>query len=323
MAEELFKLSSMSLNSPAESPTEPPTEPSANQPAEPPTEPSVGSPPRQSAAAKFFRGNNFKLYLNILILAALISNLALLGWILFSFRDSSAVTEAKQKYEIISVIDSTCGECVDLSALIGFIKESDVEVVKEKVFDYGTEKEKALPLIDKYKLVKLPALILKGPRPTDEAFARFWENFGDLVEDDFVLRLLQPPYRDLASGEVRGLFKLTFLTDDSCKECYDVKLHRNALRNLSMKINDEETLDVSDAQGQSLVEKFKITLVPTILLSGELDEYESFQTIWPLVGTKEDDDAYVFRDGVPQMGVHRDLSTGEIKEGVQNGTGVP
>lgn len=257
--------------------------------------------------------SQFRLVAQVLAVIFVGANLFFLWRVWGSLRDGTGEPK-RDKLEILTLVDSNCKECTSLSEVVKFIKESNVDIKKEESFDYANDKAKVEKLVQRYRVTRLPALILKGARPTDEQLGQFWDNFGEIVEGDFVLRKLQPPYRDLLSGEVRGLFRVTFLTDDSCEKCYDVRFHKNAFLRLSMSVINERDIDVSSDEGKELIKKYDIKLVPTILVDGELDEYEGFQTVWPVVGTKEEDGVYVFR-GVKDMGTYRDLATGKVVEG--------
>ena len=77
--------------------------------------------------------------------------------------------------------------------------------------------------------------------------------------------------------------------------------------------------DISVELGCSLhkveywLKKYKITSLPTILLRGDLEEYQVFLQIWNSVGTKEADGTYVFREtGQKEMGTYKDLKTGDV-----------
>jgi hypothetical protein len=82
-----------------------------------------------------------------------------------------------------------------------------------------------------------------------------------------------------------------------------------------METSDDRTVEVNSAEGKDLIKKYKITAVPTILLSGDLEEYENFQQVWPQVGTVEADGMHVFREpGEKIMGSYKDLKTGKLVE---------
>ncbi len=255
--------------------------------------------------------SNFRLVAKVLIIGFLAFDLGVLG--LGMFKGGSKV--AATKLQIFTIKDSSCKDCSSLDDIVTFIRDAKVAIASQKDLDFVANKSEAQALIDKYKITKLPAMVIRGPKPTQADLAKFWEIFGDNVGGDFVMRRIQPPYLNLDTGKVSGLFKVTFLTDTACKTCYDVTLHRNAFKNVTMNITDSATVDISSAEGLALVSKYKIDKVPTILVTGELDEYEGFQQTWPQVGTKESDGTYVFRSGIPDMGTYHDLKTGKIVVG--------
>ena len=79
-------------------------------------------------------------------------------------------------------------------------------------------------------------------------------------------------------------------------------------------MNKENKVDISSAEGKALVEKYAIKKVPTVVISGDLREYEGFDTVWGQVGSIEEDGTYVFRqlEVLSQNIVYKDLTTGEV-----------
>ncbi|MEK7167842.1 MAG: hypothetical protein AAB791_02455, partial [Patescibacteria group bacterium] len=66
--------------------------------------------------------------------------------------------------------------------------------------------------------------------------------------------------------------------------------------------------------GKALVGKYAITAVPTMLLNGELEEYQNFQQVWPLVGKIwENDGTYIFTK-LDEMGSYYDLEKDKLVE---------
>ena len=143
--------------------------------------------------------------------------------------------------------------------------------------------------------------------------AQAWPVLGEVIDGVFVFRELIPPYIEVASGNLRGQFSTTYLTDESCEDCYDVNVHMVALNNLGLTVGESSTFDVSSDQGKELLDKYSITKVPTIILSGDLSEYQGLQQVWPLVGEVTSDGSYVFTK-MEEMGTYRDLDTGEVVE---------
>jgi hypothetical protein len=143
-------------------------------------------------------------------------------------------------------------------------------------------------------------------------------------EDDgnYVIRVTNPPYLNLSAGKIMGFVDLIYIADASCKECYNVTLHKAILEDptsLGMQINEEEYADVSSARGKQLVQKYNITTVPSVIVSREASAYPTFENGWLKIGTKEPDGNYVFRNNELLKGLaYKDLVTGKIMGNVSD-----
>ena len=116
------------------------------------------------------------------------------------------------------------------------------------------------------------------------------------------------------SGKTEGLATVILLNDSSCKECYKVTDHMNILKSgFGMAIETLSNVDVSSTQGKELVSKYKITAVPTVLISSA-DAYADFREAWIPVGTRESDGTYIFRNFTVWPGhAYRNLNTGKVE----------
>ena len=220
------------------------------------------------------------------------------------------------KLNVTSIIDPDCADCFDLDPFLAYLEEANVEIASRSYEDFGGFG--AGVLINQYDIKKIPALIITGEIDKDLNVKALFEDIGEIKFGAFVLTDVRPVYYDLEQEKYVGRFSVTFMDDASCLDCYDVSLHKNALEALEMTPAGQELIDVADDRGQELVEKYKIKFVPTIILGGELDGYDNFQSIWVTVGTAEEDGAYVFRHGVEQMGKYKVLETGEIIDPFSN-----
>ena len=130
-----------------------------------------------------------------------------------------------------------------------------------------------------------------------------------------MIRYKSVPYYDLKTLKVRGLVTLTYLTDKSCTSCYNVSIHKSIFGNplgFAMKIVNETTYDISDPTGKALIDKYKITNVPTVIMKGDPAAYARLTAVWPQVGTVDSDGSYVFRN-VGLLGVvYMNLTSGKI-----------
>lgn len=220
-----------------------------------------------------------------------------------------AVKPAKLQLTLIK--DSACEDCRDITPLIEEIKKHSVKITSERTLERTSEE--AQKLVQEFKIERLPTLLVKGELQKTQELTELWNLTGKITGETYVFTRVFPPYVVPDTGEVQGRFSLVYLADTSCTECYDVTRHAAALRNLAMETSDDRTVEVNSAEGKELIKKYKITAVPTILLSGDLEEYENFQQVWPQVGTVEGDGMHVFREpGEKIMGTYKDLRTGKL-----------
>ncbi len=92
---------------------------------------------------------------------------------------------------------------------------------------------------------------------------------------------------------------VTYLTDMSCSECYDVNINSEILRGqFGLKLT-ESYVDAGSDEGQELINKYKITRYPTFILSSDAMDSELLSNVWASVGSVESDGALVFR--VPEL----------------------
>ena len=94
---------------------------------------------------------------------------------------------------------------------------------------------------------------------------------------------------------------LIYLVDEDCVECYDVTLHKFIIDQLgsqsgeAFRYGDIRRVDILSEDGEELVLAYDISLVPTVIISKEANQFYWFEQVWGEVGTKEDDGVYVFR----------------------------
>jgi len=225
------------------------------------------------------------------------------------------IAEAKElsrpaNLKIITLKPSDCEDCFDIDPILDNIKKSNVKIEEEKSFEYNDEKGKEL--IKKYNIKKLPSFIVEGEIEKEEDLKKMWSKMGEVKNGVFIFRKTPPPYQITDTGEVKGRIKLTMLIDKNCDACYDVTGHKKILSKLGMPVSNNETIEINNSEGKALLRKYNIKMVPTIIISGDMNEYPNFKKIWTQVGTIENDGAYVMKKGVKRMGTYMDLTTGEI-----------
>lgn len=214
---------------------------------------------------------------------------------------------AKANLRITVITQKDCVDCFDINQLIDALK-TDANI-KQETLNLGDNNAKKL--IDKYKITKVPTIIVSGDLDKNANLQAYWKALGDITDGVFVFRQVIPPYVDVATGQLKGVLSLIELTDTSCKECYDVKLHETALKNLGIAPKVVTTVDVSSAEGKQLVTKYKIEKAPTILIGGEVSEYANLVQMWPTYGKIDADGTYIFTD-LSVMGTYKDLVKNKV-----------
>ncbi len=220
--------------------------------------------------------------------------------------------EAKGRISLIYLKDSACADCGDYSASIQQLKRIGMVISNESAIEYDSPAGRAL--IEKYNITNVPTLIFSKDAKEYGDFEKVWPQIGSIESDGtHVIRTPNPPYRDLASGEIKGRVSLITLADSECGECYDPSVHKTILTQMGLRITNESTADINSSEGKALIEKYNITAAPTVIFSPDAKEYVVLAQIWPQVGTIESDGWFVFRNMAAMSGaVYRDLASGEV-----------
>ncbi len=208
--------------------------------------------------------------------------------------------------------DVKCEKCNDLSTLMLQIKGAGVKIYEEKSIEANSNEGKEL--ISKYNIGVVPSLILSKDAGEYGVIQTAWSQVGSRVSDgSYVLTTVYPPFINLTTNELRGLVNIIYLTDKSCTECYDVHKHREIItspQSFAIKLEKEETIDISDAKGKEFIAKYNITLVPATILSSEIDVYPTNRILRQFFSVEEDG-SYVFRR-LESLGNYKDLTTNQV-----------
>lgn len=212
------------------------------------------------------------------------------------------------------ITDPTCTQCIDPKLTVEAYKKAGVKITEEKEIAWNSAEGQAL--ITQYKVTKLPTFIFSKDIDLYDEVKTNWTRIGTVESDKtYIARNLFLPYRDVEKGQILGLVDLIYLTDSTCSDCYDAQKTQRPILTQSFGIgfSSERTVDVNSSEGQALVGQYKITKVPTILLSSDADQYAGLKNVWKSVGTVESDGRYIFRE-MARIGsvIYKDLTSNEV-----------
>lgn len=70
----------------------------------------------------------------------------------------------------------------------------------------------------------------------------------------------------------------TIIYAPDCEKCFNISVAISAIKLLGAEVNVKETLDVSSNKAASLIQKYNITKIPTVVLSGKIEKYPELNT---------------------------------------------
>ncbi len=205
---------------------------------------------------------------------------------------------------------SSCTECTDLMPAAQNLR-SVIMVKGINVVDKDSPEGKAL--VKKYSMARLPGILISND-VAEYQIASQLAQAGTLEKDGVIVLGANPPYLNISTGKVAGIANLILLNDSSCTGCYNVMFHSSVVKGYGVYLGSTKVVDASSAEGKSLISKYKIMAVPTILMTGDLAPYAQLNAVWKTVGTVESDGTYVFRAmsaiaGMPYM----NMTTGKME----------
>lgn len=222
----------------------------------------------------------------------------------------------------VTLIEADCDECFNISTIVTQLQ--GIGVAMDEITTLPADSPQAKTLLSQYNIKKLPAMLMSKDALLYPPVAQAWPQAGTTESDGtLVLRYINPPYLDTTTETVKGLIKITYLSDESCAECYDSHILRDIFaQTFNLAIGDEEALDSASTRGMFLIKKYNITALPTALLSSDADEYMNFDQSWVQIGTVEDDRTYVFRSVDLLQGYFTEVLQEDGFVYVENGTVV-
>lgn len=211
--------------------------------------------------------------------------------------------------EMTIIQDSNCKECFDITKVITSLEKLNIKITKKNFIERTNDEGKAL--IEKYQIKKVPMFILTGEINKGNDLKAALSKTGTTQNDVFIYELKSGPYAVATTGEIKGKTNLLLIADVTCANCYDVTQHEIILSQFGL-FPQSKVVDAKSAEGKKAINKYFIKQIPTFVLTGDVNEYPGLKSIWNEVGTIERDGAYVFRQGVPFMGIYKEVVTGKI-----------
>lgn len=208
------------------------------------------------------------------------------------------------RLDVVVVVDGTCPSCTNPQPFLDALQKQRVVFSTMTQIDGTTEAGKRY--LAQHQLERFPAVVVSGETSRGTELEKFLTQISARGDGTFTYTV-PAPYHDVATDQVRGLFRASYLTSSDCQICYDVTRNGAALKNLGVNVAEDKVVASASAEGKRLIQEYRIRYLPTIILVGDLEVYQGFQQVWPQVGSKEQGGTYVLRDGVKLMGTYYDL----------------
>ncbi len=216
------------------------------------------------------------------------------------------------RVSIINLVDSSCEKCTSLLNIPISLIELGVSIVSEKTYEYDSDLGQGLIVLNEVK--RIPAILISEDIDYYVGIKEQLLNVGATKNNGYyALHAQSPPYRNLTDKNIVGLVDLIFLKDESCTNCYDINVNKAALERFGIVVSTENSYDINSVEGKELIEKYKITKAPIIMLSPEVSIYDTFSKAWEQVGSVEGDGWHIMRS--PDIiGTYKDLATNQVVE---------
>lgn len=225
-------------------------------------------------------------------LAAILIGLLLINILILQSIQKQITPQKPKETELNIVIieKKDCKECFNATAIAEALKQiPDSKILSQEALDY--QENKAKTLIEKYGLTKVPVVLITGDIDNipSEGITK--------VQDALVI--YTPPLNfDLKEQKLKGEVQAILLKNKECKKCVDLSIILTNLKLIGVNLEEKE-VDVNSEEGKELVDKYKITKVPSLIFNKELLSYEPLKESWQNVGTTETDGMLVMRQIPP------------------------
>lgn len=207
---------------------------------------------------------------------------------------------------LVKITTNDCTDCFDAELMTDAVKRTGMKISSEESVDYRSSEGQTL--IQTHAIEGVPTLLVfvkAGDAAVAKEISSFMENKGGGV---YAFDRLIPIYYDTQAQKIVGRITATFIDDPRCLKC--VALSLAPIETAGIKIYRKNRVDYDSQPGRELIEKFKITRVPSLILSSDYEAYENLRIELLKIGTEAEDGTYIFRDYNPPF---RNLETDEIE----------
>ncbi|MEW6295611.1 MAG: hypothetical protein AB1467_04955 [Candidatus Diapherotrites archaeon] len=201
------------------------------------------------------------------------------------------VIQEKPEIEVIQLAASSCAECPKLDSFVNALKQLDVNVTKDTLFEFDSTKGEQL--VKDFNITRVPTVIISGGID-DANIVSLLQDYGEKVNGSFVVRNAGIPYFDLKDLKVKGIVDATILRKESCTECFDMNAtFIELLKSSGVYFRNVNFVDSNSSEGLSLTSNYSFKTLPVMILSPELKEYSSLIQNWSNVGFVDGNGFYV------------------------------
>lgn len=200
-------------------------------------------------------------------------------------------TSGLVQFKEIQPVD--CIECISASSLRGSFESLGIKIKDYEFISASTDAGKQI--IEENELSFAPALLIS--KDIDDywwAIDQIKPALTDLGEY-YLFSAPLAPYVELDTGDVKGVVSAIYLENSSCTDCFNTAELGDSFREAGVYLEEEKTFDISSSEGKSLLNKYNITAIPTVILSKEITDYDQIKQALTQVGTFESDGSFVFR----------------------------
>jgi hypothetical protein len=241
--------------------------------------------------------------LNTCLLIALVVVVLLLAYKVYWQKPEAAPAAPKKAQLTVTVITPPkCDGCLANTEFAKAIKQLPNVNVTEAYVEYNTTEGKKL--IEEYSLARLPAAVVTGD--TEGLSLPGFQQKGNA----YYFNETPAPYYSTKDKKVTGRVSITYITDASCPLCFDMAQFGSQLKGAGISVISEQNIDLATAEAKTMIDRYGIKKIPTMILSPEALEYGVVAEAWPGVGKQAENGMLVFTEtpppykGIPDSKVH-------------------